>query len=251
MFILAKKICLSISDAADVLKSASLLIATYMNENAVCKMLDKYKKAVTIKTIIVKICNLGVKMAIHNPGELIDNADDALAMLKDGNERFVSGKLRHHGNQKKGRKVLGCGQKPFAVILCCADSRVSPEIFFDQKLGDIFVIRNAGNVIDTVVLGSIEYGVEHLGAPIVVVVGHSKCGAVTAACEGGELPENIQSIVNVIKPSVKDGESVDKVVRAHAVAMSEVVKADHVVQCLGTKVVPAYYDIETGVVTWL
>lgn len=190
-------------------------------------------------------------MDIHNPDELIKSAGDALALLKEGNARFVQNKLMSKESHEADRKVLSSGQKPFAVVLCCADSRVSPEIYFDQKLGDIFVIRNAGNVIDPVVLGSIEYGAEHLGSPIIVVVGHSKCGAVTAACEGGELPENIQSIVDVIKPSIKSGDSVDKVAHKHAIAMAKAIKKDHIIKRLKTKVIPAYYDIETGVVTWL
>lgn len=190
-------------------------------------------------------------MDIHNPDELVKSADDALAILKEGNARFVQNKLMSKESYEADRKVLSGGQKPFAVVICCADSRVSPEIYFDQKLGDIFVIRNAGNVIDPVVLGSIEYGAEHLGSPLVVVVGHSKCGAVTAACEGGKLPKNIQSIVDIIKPSIKAGDSVDKVVHTHTLAMANAVKKDRIIKRLGTKVIPAYYDIETGVVTWL
>lgn len=189
--------------------------------------------------------------ATHDPAALISSPNDALTLLKYGNLRFVQNKLVPKTTHVADRAVLASGQKPYAVVLCCSDSRVPPEIFFDQKIGDIFVIRNAGNVVDPVVLGSIEYGAEHLGSPIVVVIGHSKCGAVTAACEGGELPENIQSIVDVIAPSVTPGASVDEVVKKHAKAMAKQVEHDHIIEHLGTKVLPAYYDIESGEITWL
>ena len=104
----------------------------------------------------------------------------ALQSLKAGNKRFVTGGLSPKNTYAEDRKALCEGQHPFAVVLCCSDSRVAPEIIFDQKLGDLFVIRNAGNVIDKHVLGSIEYAVEHLGTSLVVVMGHSCCGAVTA-----------------------------------------------------------------------
>jgi carbonic anhydrase len=112
-------------------------------------------------------------------------------------------------------------------------------------------VRNAGNVVDETVLGSIEYGAEHLGSPLVVVIGHSCCGAVTAACEGGDLPDNIQSIVNKIAPSVEKGNGVDEVIHIHAQEMAEQVKNNEIIKHLGTKVLPAYYDIVTGEVKWL
>lgn len=115
------------------------------------------------------------------------DSQKALELLKEGNARFVSGALTPKDHYKEERQKLSEGQHPFAVVLCCSDSRVVPEILFDQQLGDLFVIRNAGNVVDLHVLGSIEYAVEHLGAPLVVVLGHSNCGAVTATCQGGEV----------------------------------------------------------------
>lgn len=190
-------------------------------------------------------------MKQHNPAEKITSAEEAIQLLKEGNQRFLSGSLMNKDSHAKDREVLSEGQKPFAIVLCCADSRVAPEIYFDQKLGDIFVIRNAGNVVDPIVLGSIEYGAEHLGSPLIVVVGHSCCGAVTAACGGDELPENIQCIADVIKPSIKEGDTIDTVVRSHAVEMANQVKNDSIIQHIGTKVVPAYYDIKSGEVIWL
>ena len=108
--------------------------------------------------------------------------DQALTQLLRGNERFVAG-WPDHPNQsaRRRREVSDSGQQPFAIILSCSDSRVPPEIIFDQGLGDLFVIRVAGNIIDDAILGTIEYAVEHVHAPLVMVLGHDKCGAVTAA----------------------------------------------------------------------
>jgi len=136
------------------------------------------------------------------------NADQALQQLMEGNKRFVD---QHMTGQKlcdaKARQSLATGQKPYAVILTCSDSRVPPEIIFDKGLGEIFVIRVAGNVPDPIVLGSIEYAAEHIGSPLVMVLGHERCGAVTAAVDAKGKPEgNIGAIVKTIAPAVKTGE---------------------------------------------
>lgn len=187
-------------------------------------------------------------------------APDPLELLRKGNERFVSGEsIRPHQNARR-REALASGQKPFAIVLTCADSRVAPEIFFDQGLGDIFVLRNAGNVVDDHVLGSMEYAVEHLGTSLVVVVGHSKCGAVAAAVAGGEAPGHIGSIVESIAPSVSAGvgaaDPVDAVVRANARRMAELIAGSKPIlaKAVGEghlKVVAARYDIATGQVEFL
>jgi carbonic anhydrase len=190
-------------------------------------------------------------MKIHQPAELIEDANVALQMLKEGNERYLKGELTGKSSYSADRAVLNNGQKPFAVILNCSDSRAAPEIFFDQKLGDIFVIRNAGNIADRTALGSIEYAVEHLKSRLVVVCGHSKCGAVTAACSGGELPPNISHIVEHIMPAVKKGGDVDEVVHHNVKIMVDQIKADEIVRHLGVTVVGAYYDIHSGAVKWL
>jgi Carbonic anhydrase len=145
---------------------------------------------------------------VYKRPDTIMTDEEAKKLLVDGNKRFVSGKILNRDLSDTRRKDLSVnGQKPFAVVITCSDSRVPPELLFDQALGDIFVIRNAGNVIDPVTLGSIEYGVEHLHAPLVVVLGHEQCGAVKATVEGGEVPENIAAIVNKIKPSVEKAKS--------------------------------------------
>jgi carbonic anhydrase len=190
-----------------------------------------------------------VKM--HRPTEHIEDADEALRLLKEGNERYVRGELVRKDNYAADRKILSEGQKPFAVILTCSDSRAAPEIFFDQKLGDIFTIRNAGNVADTVSQGSLEYAVKHLQTKLVVVIGHSSCGAVTAAHSGGRLPPNIEYIVSKIKPALEKGGDVDEVIHTHVRLTVDLLRQNEIVKEEEAAVVGAYYDIHTGIVSWL
>lgn len=130
--------------------------------------------------------------------------EEALQKLMDGNARFVSGNVTHPDQSADRRTELVAGQHPFAIVVGCSDSRVPPEIVFDQGLGDIFVVRTAGQVIDNVSLGSIEYGVEHLGVPLIVVLGHDSCGAVEATVEGGKPAGHMDSLVNFILPAVEE-----------------------------------------------
>ena len=175
----------------------------------------------------------------------------ALQFLKAGNERFVIGNLSNKDTYAEDRKTLCEGQHPFAVVLCCSDSRVAPEIIFDQKLGDLFVIRNAGNVVDEDVLGSIEYAVEHIETPLVVVLSHSCCGAVTATCQGGDLPGHILDIAKRIKPSVIANYCIDDNARRHARRMVQLIEEDEIIHHVGAKVVAAFYDLQSGKVEWL
>ncbi len=184
-------------------------------------------------------------------------------LLKEGNERFQSNNILPDDITINKRKdLVSNGQHPFAVVLTCSDSRVPPETLFDQGLGDIFVIRDAGNVIDPVELGSIEYGVEHLGSPLVVVLGHDNCGAVKAAVEGGEPEGNIKDIVEKIKPSLEKAKhsctDKDKLCEAcenenikNSVAQIE---NDPIIKKLEkenkVKVVGAKYHLDTGVVSF-
>ncbi|HPF19925.1 MAG TPA: carbonic anhydrase [Syntrophomonas sp.] len=131
------------------------------------------------------------------------NAQQALQRLKEGNERFRSNLQSKDCCSQRRQELLTKGQTPFAVILGCSDSRIPPEVIFDQALGDIFVIRVAGNVVSAIELGSIEYGVEHLHTPLLVILGHDNCGAVKATVDGGEAPGSIGAIVDMIKPSVE------------------------------------------------
>jgi carbonic anhydrase len=131
---------------------------------------------------------------------------EAWSALRDGNDRFVRGAMEHPSQGIDHRASLSREQHPFAVIFGCSDSRVAAEIIFDQGLGDVFVVRTAGHVLDTTVIGSIEYGVELLGASLVVVLGHDSCGAVAAATTAlttGELPRGfVRAIVDRVIPSI-------------------------------------------------
>ncbi len=185
-------------------------------------------------------------------------ADQALKKLIEGNKRFASLKQKHPNQGVRRRAEVSKGQKPFAVIVGCSDSRIPPEILFDQGIGDIFVIRDAGNIVDDVVLGSIEYAVDHLGTRLVVILGHSKCGAVTATVQGGEAHGHVGSIVKAIIPAVKKakgkkGDLVDNAIRANIDIVTKQVKSStpviaKLVRTGKVKVVGAYYDIDTGLV---
>jgi carbonic anhydrase len=188
------------------------------------------------------------------------SADAALKMLREGNGRFVSEKMKHSGQSMKRVVELAKAQYPVAVVVSCSDSRVPPEIIFDQGLGDLFVVRTAGEVVKDAELGSIEYAVEHLGTPLVIVLGHKRCGAVEAAVKGGHAPGNIATLVDFIKPSVEQakmqkGDVVDNAVRINAGVVADKIKGSEIIQHLvkekGVKIVKAYYDIDDGKVTIL
>lgn len=200
--------------------------------------------------------------AKHGGAQAQLTADQALKRLMDGNRRFVLHKERHPDSSIPWRKQLASsGQHPFAVILGCADSRVPPELILDQGLGDIFVIRDAGNVVDDEVIGSIEYAVEHFGVPLIMVLGHEKCGAVTAAVEGGEAPGRIKTVVESIQPAVQaarkeQGDLVHNCIIANARRVAAQIRAadpliNSKVQAGAVKVVAADYDLETGKVILL
>lgn len=126
---------------------------------------------------------------------------DALEALLEGNKRYVEGKPKQKELDTR-RKETVSGQKPFATIVSCSDSRVVPEYIFDTTLGEIFIIRVAGNVVDSCGLGSIEYGVGHLHTSLLVVLGHEKCGAVTGACKGLCENNHIDLVLEKIKPAI-------------------------------------------------
>ncbi|MDZ4779764.1 MAG: carbonic anhydrase [Planctomycetia bacterium] len=134
-------------------------------------------------------------------------AEEALTRLRDGNRRFISGTARHPHAELAWRRDLEQTQKPFATVLSCSDSRVPPELLFDQGFGDLFVIRVAGHVIDPSTLGSLQYALVHLKTPLFLVLGHEHCGAVTAAVQAllGEHqePAKIQALVDMVEPGLE------------------------------------------------
>lgn len=189
------------------------------------------------------------------------SAEEALVLLKEGNERFQKGELKHPHLEKSHREQLMIGQHPYAVILSCADSRVIPELVFDCGLGDLFVIRVAGNVAKEKVLGSIEYAVEFLGTKLIMVLGHEKCGAVAAAMSDDPVPGHIGSIVEVIKPAIHiaktmEGDVFENAIKLNArivsgaVTSSQPILNDHV-KSKSVIVIPAYYNMQTGAVELL
>ncbi len=131
--------------------------------------------------------------------------DEALKKLMDGNKRYMNGELTlAQRSTSESRKSLATSQSPSTIILSCSDSRVPPELLFDQGLGEIFVVRVAGNIPDPVILGSIEYAAEHLGSSLIVVLGHERCGAVKATVDSkGRGHGNIGAIVKTISPALK------------------------------------------------
>ncbi|HKN18216.1 MAG TPA: carbonic anhydrase [Dissulfurispiraceae bacterium] len=130
--------------------------------------------------------------------------DGALSKLMDGNRRFISGSMAAKDTGIARRKETSKAQHPSAIIVACSDSQVAPEIIFDQGLGDLFVVRSAGNVLDPILVGSIEYAAEHLHVPLLILLGHDKCEAVSAALEAKEKTEdNIWTILRKILPAAK------------------------------------------------
>jgi carbonic anhydrase len=150
------------------------------------------------------------------------NADEALKLLLAGNQRFVEGNLKSVTRDElaQRRTELVQGQKPFAIVLCCSDSRVGPEIVFDQELGNLFVVRTAGEVLDAAGIGSIEYAVAHLGSPLLLVLGHEHRGAVAAAVADAKEPGHIADVVKAIRPAVArtkgaPGDPLENAIRAN------------------------------------
>ncbi len=188
------------------------------------------------------------------------SAEKVLKDLAAGNARYVAGKL-HHANQTPARRAeVVRGQHPKAIVLGCSDSRVPPELLFDQGIGDLFVVRVAGNVAATDTLGSVEYAAGHLGTPLVVVLGHTGCGAVAATCAGGHAEGHVAAIVDGIRPAVLAVKttSVDACVQAavpenaRLVAASLTKESPILAKLVAEKklrIVAGVYDLATGAVT--
>ena len=205
------------------------------------------------------VFNISTSFA-HN----IDNlsADEALKKLKQGNKRFVKLHQKHPDESAKRRKEMLNGQHPFVIILSCSDSRVPPELIFDQGLGDIFEIRNAGNVLNDHVIGSIEYAVMHCGVKLIVIMGHQDCGAINATLSGVSETKYIKALEDSIQPAVEKcilnnlEINSDNVVKAHVMQdIEELMKQDHeLVEYMKkhkVKIVPAYYHLDSGKVEFL
>ncbi|MDT0329041.1 carbonic anhydrase [Nocardiopsis lambiniae] len=191
-------------------------------------------------------------------------ARQALRLLKEGNRRWRRFASRHPNEGRNRRIEVAQGQNPFALVLGCADSRVPPELVFDRGLGDLFTVRSAGEVLDSSVLGSVTYAVEHLEVPLIVVLGHSSCGAVSAAVDThrtGELPHGhvgylVEQILEVVEATPDEGgDFLDACVRANAVHVADLLRTDDelrpFVESGRLDIVPARYDLNGYGVDWL
>ena len=186
---------------------------------------------------------------------------EALNLLKVGNIRYQKAALLHPHQSAEHRVELSEAQHPFAQVLACSDSRVTPEIVFDEGLGDLFVVRVAGNIVDDAVKGTLEYGAEHLATPLIVVMGHTNCGAVTAAVEAVETHDHIVSLMDAIFPAVlstrgQEGDPVENAVIGNVRRSVQELRQSwptlHRLYNAGKiDIVGAVYDLESGRVIWL
>src|SRR6266849_6377553 len=211
------------------------------------------KRFVLLALVALSIITARAVIAAVQPPTM--STADALKLLLEGNQRFVAGKLMHP-NQTVARRVeMAKGQYPFAAVLACSDSRTPPEIIFDRGLGDIFVVRVAGNVADQVVIESLDYSVKHLGVRLVMILGHNRCGAVTAAVAGHEEEGDVGPMLTELRPAVEAsksmaGDPVENAVRENVklviknIATSEELSA--MVKSGELKVVGGIYDLDTG-----
>jgi carbonic anhydrase len=203
---------------------------------------------------------LGQVMAETVPNKEQNNItpDQALRQLMEGNQRFVAHKQKYPHQDVVRLNEVAKGQKPYAAILGCADSRVPSEIVFDQGLGDLFVCRVAGNIAISEEIGSLEFGTAVLGARVIMVMGHERCGAVDATLKGASVPGQIGSLLDAIRPSLakaKDlpGDPLENACKANITYQVEKLKASPVLSELITagklKIVGGYYDLDKGTVS--
>jgi carbonic anhydrase len=208
-------------------------------------------------TLAQSNASAGIRQAAMRTSSTTGNG--AIIELMEGNKRFVKNRLQHpHQDTVQVHKVSGT-QHPKAIVLTCADSRVAPEIIFDQGLGDLFVIRNAGNVVDNDVLGSIEYAIEHLGVTTIVVLGHENCGAVTATVNHVNTSNHIMDLEQSISPAYKEvenkpGNKIHNTVVQNVALQISAIKNDKSllpanVSMNNISFYGAVYDLATGVVT--
>jgi len=200
-------------------------------------------------------------IAQHAPSPPTASADKIWADLAAGNQRYIAGKTAPQDFPAE-RKALAKTQHPKVAVLSCSDSRVPPETVFDQGLGELFVVRSAGEDDDAIAIGSLEYSVEHLGSSVIVVMGHQSCGAVTAACAGGKSEsKNLDAVLNPIassctKSDPKTPEHIDAAIRdhVHTVAVELLARSKALKTAVDEgklTIVEAYYSLDTGEVTKL
>lgn len=192
-------------------------------------------------------CIATLPLLAKSPGE------DGLHRLVEGNRRFITDASEHPNRTAERRQETAALQEPFAVVLGCADSRVSPEIIFDQGIGDLFIVRVAGNVAGSIELASIEYAVIYLHARTILVLGHENCGAVHAVVDG--KTKDIEPVASLIKPAVKKNRPLEECIKANASLTAQQLKKNSVlkkyIEKEGLLIQPAYYNFHTGQVELL
>lgn len=231
------------------------------------KILSRRQALMTAGLGAVAVAGFGTAATRSTPALAVPSSPvpgsptEALERLMDGNARYIANKAMAPGRDSDRRALTGSeGQSPYAAIISCADSRVAPEILFDEGIGDLFVMRVAGNIVDPHTLGSLEFGVAVLGCKTIMVLGHEQCGAVKASMDvaagGDKLPGNIQSLADKIGPYVKGipKKQVAKAVKTNArktaeeiLATSSIIK--DAVDSGKANIVAAYYDLDEGRVT--
>lgn len=200
---------------------------------------------------IVAIVGISLLLAVA----AVAKEDAGLLGLRQGNDRFV------HSAARQKLAALAAGQHPGAVVVTCSDSRVAPEVVLGQGLGEIFVVRVAGNVLDTDGLGSIEYAVEHLHVPLVVVIGHEKCGAVSAAMQPGVVEGHLEALLEQIRPAIRDAAGLDRdplaaAVKANAIHVAREIRESAPILSAAVRrghlrVVAGYLRFDSGVLELL
>lgn len=235
------------------------------------------KRGITkaVVTVGVVLSSLAVVVGLYVPTqviaggstttrpEIITSPATARDLLVQGNKRYYAGTFAKKDLTSTRRSYLSTnGQHPFAVLVSCSDSRVPPEIVFDQALGDLFVVRVAGNVVDADAIGSVEYAIDHLKVPYILVMGHEKCGAVTAAVYGSEAPGSIGSILTKIQPSVSKAKAtgatgndlIELTASENVKSVVAQLKQSPIVSEALTEgkinIQGSKYDLDTGVVSW-
>jgi carbonic anhydrase len=213
------------------------------------------KKTLAITFTILALCAVAHQARAASNDVPILSGADALTKLLDGNQRYSQDHPEHPNLSAQRRTDLVNGQHPFATVLGCSDSRVPPESVFDQGLGDLFVVRLAGNVADTVAIESIDYSVTHLGVRLVMVLGHDKCGAVTAAVIGHEEPGDVGPMLRELRPAVAasrnmPGDKVENAVRENVILTVQKLSTSKelrgMVKSGDLKIVGGIYHLATG-----
>jgi carbonic anhydrase len=218
-------------------------------------MNTKRIRRVLLASILLSLC--GAAYAKDAPTVSV-SPEAALLRLKTGNARFVTEAVSQGRPNAARREATAKAQHPFAIIVTCADSRTAPELVFDQNIGDIFVVRSAGNVIDDHALGGIEFAVKTFGTRLIVVLGHQSCGAVKAALTGDTAPGHIGSILRDIQPAVteaksQEGDLLTNAIKDNARLIAAKIgkEAELGDQKSEVRIVSGYYELDTGHVEWL